>query len=674
MDYTSSPGVAPPTAFGGSGEAGAAAIADPDGVVVVADDGRILYANGAAESLFLRGPGGLTGCLFGHPVVGGDSIEIEVFRPDRRKMTVEMRCTPIEWEGRAAHLVTLRSGQERRRVRESLHKSSELLHALVAYSPMAIVAADGAGRVTLWNRAAAAILGWRDLDVLGNPLPATSDDPLESLAGMWRLALAGEAVIGRELMSQHRNDGTEVALQCWAAQMDGSRGLPGSVVLMLADVTQRHRVEAHIRRLVGHDGLTGLPNRRQFRKQVERTIGKLQGRDRPHLLVLQLGLDRFKVVNKSIGHGAGDHLLLAVARRLAGVLYETDLIARTGGDEFSILLRDTHHLRDGVRVANRLLQHMAEPFELDGQEVFVTASIGIAVYPNDGARAEDMIHAADNAMDRAKQQGGNACQFNTLDLDSDARHQLMVESGLRHAIERDELFLEYQPQYELGSGRLVGVEALLRWRHPVMGVVPPARFIPIAESCGLIAPIGSWVLQTACRQLRAWDDAGLPPLRMAVNVSARQFFADDFKAEVKQVLRSSGIPPERLELELTESLLVRGAAGAIEVLRSLHGLGVRLSIDDFGTGYSGLSYLVDLPMDTLKIDQSFVRRLEQSHSYGAIVTAIGELAHGLDLRVIAEGVETEAQLDFLRRTYCDEVQGYLLSRPLAPDGVARLLA
>ncbi|MBI4984239.1 MAG: EAL domain-containing protein [Rhodocyclales bacterium] len=644
-----------------------------DGVVVVAGDGCILYANGAAEDLFLAESGSLSGRLFGHPLVAGDSTEIEIVRPDRRKATAKMRAIPVEWEGRAAQLVLLHASGERRRAREPQRRSGELLHALVAYSPLAIVATDPSGRVSLWNRAAADMLGWSELETIGNGLPATADDPEESLVGVWAQAMHGEEVRGRELPEQRRRDGQAIALQVWAAQMNDAAGLPGGLVLMLGDVTQRRRVEAHLRRLVGHDALTGLPNRRQFRKQVERTLNKLSRRDAQPLLVLQLGVDRFKNINKSIGHGGGDRLLQALARRLAGALDETDLVARTGGDEFAVLLRDTHHPHDGVRVANKLLQHLATPFELDGQEIFVTVSIGIAVYPHDGRKAADLIHAADDAMDRAKQQGGNGCQFFTPDIDSDAREQLALENGLRHALERNELFLDYQPQYDLKSGRLAGVEALVRWRHPEQGIVSPGSFIPVAEGSGLIVPIGAWVLHEACRQLRAWDAAGLPPLRMAVNVSARQFFADGFKAEVKQALRASGVAPARLELELTESLLVRNAAGVIDLLHGLKALGVRLSIDDFGTGYSGLSYLVDLPIDTLKIDQSFVRRLAENQRYRAIVAAIGELAQGLDLKVIAEGVETASQLEYLRSVRCDEVQGFLLARPLAPDEVARLL-
>lgn len=657
----------------GAGDGISGVAESPDGLVVVAGDGRILYANAVAEGYFLAEPGALKDRLFGHPVVGGESAEIDVVLPGRRKGVAEMRALPIEWEGRAAHLVVLRSGIGRRRLRGAAHKSSELLHALVAYSPMAIVATDVAGRVTLWNRAATEMLGWSDLETLGGRLPDTSDDPEESLAGVWDLAMRGQPVVGRDLAAQRCRHRGELALEAWAARMHDANGLPSGVMLMLGDVTERHRVEAHIRRLVGHDALTGLPNRRQFRKQVERTLDARGRRAHKPIMLLQLGVDRFKNINKSLGHGGGDRLLQLLARRLSAALYETDLVARTGGDEFSVLLRDTHHLRDAARVANRLLRRIAEPFDIHGQEIFVTVSIGIAVHPHDGDAAEELIHAADDAMDRAKQHGGNGCQFYRLDLDSRARTQLVMERGLHHALERNELFLDFQPKFGLADGRIAGVEALLRWRHPEMGLVSPATFIPVAEGSGLILPIGAWVLRRACRQLREWDAAGLPPLRVAVNVSARQFHDDGFKAEVKAALRDSGLAPERLELELTESLLVRGAPDAIDAMHKLKALGLRLSVDDFGTGYSGLSYLVDLPVDTLKIDQSFVRRLGDRPAYGAVVAAVGELARGLGLEVVAEGVETAAQLEFLRGVHCHLVQGYHLARPLAPAAVAELL-
>lgn len=645
-----------------------------EGIVIVTDEGQICYANSAAERFFLADHGALTGTLFGYPIVGGDSARIEVFLADRSKAIAEMHCIPFVWEERPVHLVTIRPVRKSGRGDSIVQKSTELLHALVAGSPMAIIATDMAGRVTLWNHAATAVLGWNDRETLGNPLPVTAADDGGSLASIWDQAAHGSHVIGRELIEQQTRDGHEVAFQVWAARMHDDRGLPSGMMLMLSDVTEQRRAEAHIRRLVGHDALTGLPNRRQFRKQLQRVLGKLGGRDRLPVMVLQLGIDRFKNINKSIGHAGGDRLLQAVSHRLAAALYETDLLARTGGDEFSILLRDTHHLHDGARVANKLLEHFSTPFDVNGQELFITASIGIAVHPHDGKKAEDLIHAADDAMDRAKDRGGNGCQFFTPDIDSNARSQLMLENGLRHALERGELFLQYQPQFELASGRMKGVEALLRWRHFAMGVVPPGNFIPVAESSGLIVPIGAWVINAACEQLRAWDAAGLPTLRVAVNVSTRQFYDEGFKAEVQRALCEHDIAPERLELELTESMLVRNATGAIEVLRDLKALGVSLSIDDFGTGYSGLSYLVDLPVDTLKVDQSFVRRLGEGPCYGAIVTAVVELARGLHLRVVAEGVETEAQLDFLRKTGCDEVQGYLLSRPVDPPGIARLQA
>jgi EAL domain-containing protein (putative c-di-GMP-specific phosphodiesterase class I) len=305
--------------------------------------------------------------------------------------------------------------------------------------------------------------------------------------------------------------------------------------------------------------------------------------------------------------------------------------------------------------------------------VFVTASIGLAVAPENGTEAEDLVRAADSAMARAKEQGGDGYQFFTRELDAQARNRLVLENALRHAIERNELFLEYQPQIDLAQRAIVGVEALLRWRHPEMGLISPVNFIPLAENCGLIEPIGAWVLNEACRQLQVWDQAGLPPLRMAVNVSARQFRSNKLRDQVMLALVRNHLAPERLELELTESMLMHNTPEAIRMLERLKELRIHLAIDDFGTGFSSLSYLAELPIDTLKIDQSFVRGADGQIRNGPIVRAICTLASGLGLRTIAEGVESPQQLDFMLANQCDEVQGYLLARPMLPDRLAELV-
>ena len=643
-------------------------------VLLVNNDGRILTANRHAEVLFQAGEGELCGRRFGYPLEEDSVRSILLPASHGQRISALMLCAAIERGGSNDCVVTLlpqnESGEDLRPERNA--GRSELLRALVRHSPIAIIAVDLGGRVTLWNQAAARLLGWSDVEVIGQPLPSTSDDMGESLQAVFERTQAGEDLLGYELTGQHNHAGQLLDLQAWTVRMRGREGMPGGVLIMLIDITTRRRIEAHFRRIVGHDTLTGLPNRKQFRKQLQRTIDKWHHLPDHQIIILTLGLDRFKTINNSLGHTIGDALLQAVARRISGVLYETDLVARTGGDEFSVLLRHTHQMRDAARVCEKLLHCFAQAFSLGGQNLFLTASIGVALWPHDGKTADDLIRAADGALMRAKDQGGDSCQFFTPELDLHARTLMMLETGLRQAIERNELYLDFQPKWHLADVRPIGVEALLRWRHAERGPVAPGEFIPVAETSGLILPIGRRVLQMACLQLRAWDAEGLPPLTMAVNVSARQFHHGDLIEEVAQALRLSGIAAERLELELTESLFMRNAPQVIETLHGLKELGVRLAIDDFGTGYSGLSYLVDLPIDTLKIDQSFIRRIEESPRYLAIVAAIVELAQGMMLQVVAEGVETAGQLDLLRALGAHEVQGFLLARPMPPERIAEL--
>lgn len=639
--------------------------------LLVDAEGIILHANAAAERLFHARAGTLAGRRYGFQFQPGTSNEIEVMQPNGIRSLVVACCQIAEWRGQTAYRieVALAAGP-----RQAMARSGDdLLHALVAYSPLAIIAADLTGCVRLWNSAAVRLFGRSDVEMRGQRLPENCERREDSLLGLCERVMDGESFQGTEVSGLLGEGGPQLDVEVWATRMNDAHGLPAGVLLMFADISSRKKIEVHIRRLVGHDPLTGLPNRHQFRKQLQRLLQRKKHREMLPILVIQLGLDRFRAVNKSLGPGQGDRLLRDLSRRLAETLYETDLLARTGGDEFSVLLRGTHLIQDGARVAERLRQRVAEPFMLGGQEVFVTASVGLAVAPEDGSEAEDLVRAADSAMARAKEQGGDNCQFFTRELDAEARNRLVIENALRHAIERDELFLAYQPQVELAGRRVVGVEALLRWRHPTMGLIPPASFIPLAENCGLIEPIGSWVLDTACAQLRAWDRGGLPPLRMAVNVSARQFRDSRLRDQVAAALARCRIEPERLELELTESMLMRNTAEAIKMLERLKALRIGLSIDDFGTGFSSLSYLAEFPIDTLKIDQSFVRGTDGMVRNEPIVRAICTLAAGLGLRTVAEGVESQRQLEFLRAHGCDEAQGYLLARPLSPEELARRL-
>lgn len=437
------------------------------------------------------------------------------------------------------------------------------------------------------------------------------------------------------------------------------------------DITKRKQAEERLSYLASFDALTDLPNRTLFHDRLGQATARARWRKR-WVAVLFLDLDRFKVINDTLGHAVGDRLLKAAAARLIDSIREGDTVARLGGDEFVLILDDLAQPQDTSKVAQKILEALSEPFHLEERELFITASIGIALWPEDGENPETLLKNADTAMYRAKEMGKNNYQLYSPALNAKASERLALENALRHALEREELLLHYQPKIDLPTGKIVGMEALVRWKHPEHGLVSPAEFIPLAEETGLIVPIGEWVLRAACAQNKAWQKVGLPPIRIAVNLSARQFHKQNLSQTIIQVLREVDLDPRYLELELTESLIMKNAEATIAMLSELDAIGVEMTVDDFGTGYSSLSYLKRFPVHTLKIDRSFVRDLSSDPDDAAIVTAIITLAHSLDLKVVAEGVETVEQLEFLRSLKCDEMQGYLFSRPLPPDEVTKL--
>ena len=434
-----------------------------------------------------------------------------------------------------------------------------------------------------------------------------------------------------------------------------------------SEITERKLSEQRIHHIAHHDVLTGLPNRALLQDRLSQAIAYANRSGHP-MWVLLIDLDRFKFVNDSLGHKAGDLLLKTVAERLLAAVRASDTVARLSGDEFVAILGESNEATLSPDIVQRVMHAVAQPVILEGKEFFVTCSIGVASYDG-GGNAQHLIEHADIAMYAAKKLGRNSFQFYEPAMNEEAQERLRIENALRKALERGEFALHYQPQVDLDSGRIIGAEALLRWQHPELGLVSPARFIGLAEETGLIVPIGAWVLRTACAQAREWleHSHGHAPMKMAVNLSARQFSQPDLVQMISDVLAETGLPPACLELELTESLFMNDVAQAVSLLHQLKALGVTLSIDDFGTGYSSLSYLRDFPIDVLKIDRSFVNDIATDPDDAAIVVSVIALAHNLQLRVVAEGVESREQLDFLQQHGCDAIQGYYFSRPVAPD-------
>ena len=471
-------------------------------------------------------------------------------------------------------------------------------------------------------------------------------------------------------------------------QVESIIDLDGKVTQLhgtLQDITERQKFEDKIRELAYFDSLTGLPNRESFMMHVDQSI-KSASRHKQKLAALFMDLDNFKRINDTLGHTIGDLLLKAISERLQECLRSSDLVSHTtedvstnmvsrfGGDEFTMLLTEIRSSDDAAIVSQRIMESLMRPLNLAGHEVVITPTIGIAVYPEDGDNSEVLFRNADTAMYAAKRNGKNQFQFYNATMNENARDRLMMESQLRNALEHNELQLHYQPQVELDNGFVIGVEALLRWQNEKLGNVPPDVFIPIAEDSGLIISIGEWVLRTACTQLKAWQDTGVPVVRVAVNISVRQFMYPGFLQLVRQVLEDTGLPPESLELEITESLLMQDVESAIHIMNDLKATGIQIAIDDFGTGYSSLSYLKRFPIDRLKVDKAFVQDITTNIEDAAITKAVIAMANNMDLRVIAEGVETEDQLQYLKEKNCHEVQGYYLSRPIPAHEVCEFIA
>ena len=535
---------------------------------------------------------------------------------------------------------------------------------ILATANEGIFGIDPAGVINFINPAATTLLGYAPNELIAHPihallLPGTSETgtPDENpLQGVWS---SGTPIRNREVVFQHRN-GQALTLELSCTAIHEAGRLNGAVIT-LQDRSERKRYLAELERKSNYDDLTGLPNRNLLNDRLAHAIERA-GPD-GLVAVLTINLDRFNSINDSLGRNVGNAVLCDVAERLGHNVRPTDTLARLDGDEF-VVTAEVPNPDAAARLAQPLLDALAKPYAHGAHDFFLTGSIGIAVFPKDGDNSETLLRNATAAMIKAKSGGGNRFAFYTTAMNVRSLERLELENGLRRALDHDELVVFYQPQLSLRTGEIIGAEALVRWQHPERGLVMPATFIPLAEDSGLIMPLGEWVLRTACAQNKAWQDRGLPPITMAVNMSARQFAAQDVVKLAADMLKSTGLASNYLELELTESMVMADAEAFIKATEELKGLAITLSIDDFGTGFSSLNYLKRFAIDRLKIDQSFVRDITHDANSAAIALAIISLAHNLKLSVIAEGVETEAQLNFLRRRDCDEMQGYFFSKPV----------
>ena len=467
-----------------------------------------------------------------------------------------------------------------------------------------------------------------------------------------------------------RKDGSRVSVLFSASLLAKSKS---ELVCFSLDLSEYKQAQEKVNYLAYHDSLTNLPNHALFKDRLDQAVG-LSRRSDDMLAIVLVNLDRFKHINDTLGYLTGDQVLREVATRLAGCVRETDTVARFGSDEFALLLTHITRAEDAAKIAQNIKHALAAPLTLQDQELFITASIGISLYPYDAKDTVTLLKRAGTALNRAKEQGGNTYEFYTAGRTTRALKQLVLENNMRPGLERNEFLIYYQPQVHTESFQVVGMEALMRWQHPGLGLLYPSEFIELAEESGQIVAIGEWTLRTACLQNKMWQDAGFDPLRVAVNISARQFQQPGIVNIVTQILEETGTDPQFLELELTEGSIMKDPDEAIEKLHELKAMGVKISIDDFGTGYSSLNYLKRFPIDTLKIDQSFISEITTDPDTAAIVDAIITLAHALKLRVIAEGVETQEQLEFLRRLKCDEVQGFLFSQAVSAKEFTQLLA
>ncbi|MBI5571803.1 MAG: EAL domain-containing protein [Desulfomonile tiedjei] len=579
-------------------------------------------------------------------------------------------CYPVpDADGTIVSIAVFSRDVTRRKLAEQRLK---LAGKILVTTNEAIVVTDVHGNITEINDAFCKITGYSREEVIGkNPrIMQSGRHPREFFDQMWKVILETGQWHG-EIWDRRKNGEIYPKLLSISA-VRSKQNRVTHYVGIFSDITKIKQTEQRLQYLAQYDPLTRLPNRLLFRDRLQQALLEAN-RNKSMVALMLLDLDRFKDINDTLGHKAGDDVLFGVAKRLTHCMRKSDTVARLGGDEFTLILPDVSDTMALAAIARKVIQSVAEPFHLPGREVFLTASVGISIFPVDGLEADRLLQNADMALYHGKELGRNTFQFFSEQMNEQVLARSALEQDLRKAVEREEFEVYYQPKLAVRTGELTGVEALIRWQHPTRGLVRPDEFVALAEDTGLIVPIGEWMLRTACRQNKTWQDMGLPPIRVAVNVSARQLQREDLAATVMKILNETGLDPTYLELELTESLAMKDADATVRVFTALKTAGIHVTIDDFGTGHSSLAYLKRLPIDKLKIDKSFIRDITPDTDDEAIVKAIIAVAHSLKLNVIAEGVETKEQLEFLQLHDCNEWQGYFFSGPQPVDALTELL-
>ncbi|MHB1203995.1 MAG: sensor domain-containing protein [Rhodospirillaceae bacterium] len=641
-----------------------------DGLLVVAnDDGRIIYCNPAAASLLNASREALTGSAFGLPVTSdNDSAPVEIFTGGE-PVFVDMHTRPISWQGKGATLVSLHDVSAKRSAEARIEMQAKALEA----AANGIYIIEKGGLISWANSSFAAMTGYDAEELRGKPVsvlaPPAPDDSAAHVELLARLA-AGETWKGR--IVNQRKDGSVYTAEQTITPITDLIGRLSHFVAIQEDISERLKTEGELIRLTEYDALTGLPNRHVFMHRLQIAIERAS-RNKAMVAVMILDLDNFKAINNNLGHAIGDKLLAAIAGRISKLMRSSDTLARLGGDDYGILFENVTDMAAASRTVRSFLNSFREPFLVDGHSLEATASIGIAAYPKDDIDPPSLLRHAELAMYQAKAEGRDAFRYFDREMDADIRRRAQLESDLRHAVEGRQLWLAYQPQLDLVSGKIVGAEALIRWNHPERGLISPGEFIPIAEASSLIIPIGEWIIEEISRQHMIWQVQGLPELRLGFNVSGVQFRQKDLFDKVAATLARSGLSAKMLDIEITETVAMERTGSVQQNVDRLTAAGISMSMDDFGTGYSSLSNLQAFPVCRLKVDGSFVKGIGIKRDDEKIVEAVVRLGQSMGLTVVAEGVETLAQLQFLQGLGCDEIQGYYISKPLAPEDFRRFV-